>query len=288
MLLQSRYLVAYLRLRAADSLPFVKSLFSHGCRVLALGALCISFAQAAGVGKAAGQTTKEVASEPGKVVVGVHESFPWSYIESGSSIAGMEKEIIEAAFRTQGVEVQFKIFSYSRLIIEFQNKRLDFASPIAFEIPGAFYTERYLPYRDVAVSLKSKNLVVERMTDLAGKSVVAYQQAEKVLGPEFGTLVKKGQYRELPDRDSQIMMLFGDKVDIVVGETRISSCLAEKLYGREKVNVHPIFKQVPYGGAAWDKALVDKFQVGLKAIKQSGVYQKILNKPCPTLKQKDS
>ena len=83
------------------------------------------------------------------------------------------------------------------------------------------------------------------------------------------------------------MMLFDDKVDVVVGETRISSCLAEKYYGKEKVNVHPIFKQVSYGGAAWNKALVDRFQAGLKAIKQSGVYQKILDKPCPVLKLKD-
>ena len=265
---------------------FVKSLFFRSFLFLALSALFYPFAQAAGT-KVAASMTKDLAPEVSKVVVGVHESYPWSYTEPGNLIAGMEREIVEAAFRTQGVEVQFKIFSYSRLIIEFQNKRLDFASPIAFALPGAFYTEQYLPFMDVAVTLKSKNLLVEQMSDLAGKSVVAFQQAEKVLGPEFSALVNKGKYQELPDRSSQIMMLFDDKVDIVVGETRISSCLAEKYYGKDKLNVHPIFEHVSYGGAAWNKALVDKFHAGLKAIQQSGVYQKILNKPCPASKQKD-
>jgi polar amino acid transport system substrate-binding protein len=224
---------------------------------------------------------KDTPPTPQKIVVGVHESFPWSYSEPGYRIAGQEKEIIEKAFKTQNIEVQFQIFSYSRLIAEFQNKRLDFASPIAFEIPGAFYTERFLPFHDVAVTLKTKGLRVDALADLTGKSVVAYQQAEKVLGPEFSARVSKEKYQELAERDIQIQMLFDGKVDVVVGEERVSGCLTEKHFGKDKVSIHPIFKQVSYGAAAWDSTLVDQFQAGLKAIKRSGVYQKILNKPCP-------
>lgn len=112
-----------------------KSFFFKSCLFLALGAHCYSFAQVAGTAKMPAPATKDVAPEASKVVVGIHESFPWSFIEPGNLIAGMEKEIIEAAFRTQGIEVQFKIFSYSRLIVEFQNKRLDFASqwPLNFQ-----------------------------------------------------------------------------------------------------------------------------------------------------------
>jgi polar amino acid transport system substrate-binding protein len=236
---------------------------------------------------AAALTVKDIPPEKRKIVVGVHESFPWSYSEPGNVgnvITGQEKEIIEAAFMTQNIEVRFQILSYSRLIFEFENKRLDFASPIAFEIPGAFYTDKYLPFRDVAVTLKAKNTKIDQMSDLTGKSLVAYQQAEKVIGPEFSVLVRKGKYQELAERDLQIKMLFDGRVDVVVGESRISSCLAEKYYGKNSVSIHPVFKQVPYGGAAWDKDLVDQFQNGLKAIKQSGVYQNILNRPCPISK----
>ena len=224
---------------------------------------------------------KESSSATKKIVVGVHESYPWSYSTRGNPIKGQEKEIIEEAFKTQNINVEFQIMSYSRLVFEFQNKRLDFASPIAFDIPGAFYTDKYLPFRDVAVTLKSKNIQVDQMSDLSGKSVVAYQQAKTVLGPEFSAMMSKANYKELPDRDWQITMLFKGRVDVVVGESRISSCLAEKLYGKDLVTVHPVFPQVSYGGAAWDKTLVDQFQAGLKAIKQSGVYQKILNRSCP-------
>lgn len=251
----------------------MKSLLHGGLLAIAL-ALSAASAMAAPAGK-------DVAPDARRIVVGVHESFPWSYSEPGNVIAGQEKEIIEEAFKTQNIDVQFQIFSYSRLIFEFQNKRLDFASPVAFDIPGAFYTDKYLPFRDVAVTLKAKTVKVDQLSDLTGKSVVAYQQAGKVLGPEFSALVSRGKYRELAERDSQIKMLFDEMVDVVVGESRISSCLAEKYRGKDMVSVHPIFKQSPYGGAAWDKSLVDQFQAGLKAIQQSGVYQKILNRPCP-------
>src|SRR5262245_25701701 len=77
----------------------------------------------------------DIATGMKRIVVGVHESYPWSYSESGGVIAGQEMEIIEEAFKTQGIEVQFRIMSYSRLVFEFQNKRLDFASPVAFDVP---------------------------------------------------------------------------------------------------------------------------------------------------------
>lgn len=220
------------------------------------------------------------------IVVGLHESYPWSYSAPGSAILGQEKEIIEEAFRTQNIEARFQIMSYSRLVHEFQNKRLDFASPVAIEIPGAYYTDKYLPFHDVAVSLASRKVTLGTMADLAGKSVVAYQQAAKVLGPEFSTVVSKGKYQELAERDLQIKLLVDERVDVVVGEARISSCLAESLYGPDRVTVHPVFKQVSYGGASWDKTLADQFQAGLRAIRQSGVYQRILSRPCPVTKQK--
>ena len=246
----------------------------------ALAGVCLATsAMAAPAGKDGPSATR-------KIVVGVHESFPWSYSERGKVIAGQEKELIEEAFKTQHIDVEFQIMSHSRLVFEFQNKRLDFASPIAFEIPGAFYTDKYLPFRDVAVSLKAKNVKIEQMADLSRKSVVAYQQAKEVLGPEFSAVMNSAKYQEQPERDVQITMLFDGRVDVVVGESRISLCLAEKLYGKGLVTVHPVFAQVSYGAATWDKTLVDQFQAGLKAIKQSGVYQKILSRPCPVDKPK--
>lgn len=221
------------------------------------------------------------AAERRTLVVGVHESYPWSYSSPGNIIRGLEKDIIEAAFETQNIGVQFRAMSYSRLLTEFQNKRLDFASPVAIDVPGAFFSDTYLPFHDVAVTLKSRGITVDRIADLAGKSVMAYQEATKVLGPEFSSAVTKGRYTEMANRGEQIRQLFDRHVDVVVGESRISLCLAEQLFGRDQLTQHPVFAQISYGGASWDKRLMEQFQAGLKLIRQNGQYQKILARPCP-------
>lgn len=218
---------------------------------------------------------------PRKIVVGLHESYPWTFSGPGNQAQGMEKEIIEAAFKAQKIDVEFRVMSYSRLITEFQNKRLDFASPVAFDVPGAFFTEKYLPFHDIAVSLKSRGMGIAHVSDLSKKSVVAYQEATKVLGAEYSAIVMAGPYTEMADRGEQIRRLQDLRADVVVGESRISTCLAERLIGPDMISKHAIFPAISYGGAAWDKELVDQFQAGLKLIKQSGQYQKILNRPCP-------
>ena len=215
------------------------------------------------------------------VVVGVHESFPWSYSTPGNVILGLERDIIAAAFEVQNIDVQFQAMSYSRLLTEFQAKRLDFASPVAIDVPGAFFTDKFLPFHDVAVTLKSRGITIERVSDLSNKSVIAYQEATKVLGAEYSAAVAASRYTEMANRGEQIRQLFDHRADVVVGESRVSHCLAEALYGRDQITRHAVFPQVSYGGATWDKKLLEQFQAGLKAIKQSGQYQKILNRPCP-------
>lgn len=236
---------------------------------------------AVSVGCFAGGVQAATTTEGRTVVVGVHESYPWSYSSPGNVVRGLEKEIIAAAFETQNITVEFKIMSYSRLVTEFQNKRLDFASPVAIEVPGAYYTDKYLPFQDVAVTLKTRALTIDKIADLSQKTVVAYQEANKVLGPEYAAAVANARYTEMANRGEQIRQLFDQRVDTVVGESRISHCLAETLFGPDQLKKHPIFSQISYGGATWDKRLQEQFQAGLKLIKHSGQYQKILARSCP-------
>ncbi|MDT8989685.1 transporter substrate-binding domain-containing protein [Curvibacter sp. APW13] len=223
------------------------------------------------------------AAERRLVVVGVHESYPWSYSGAGNVIRGIEHDIIAAAFESQNIDVQFQSMSYSRLLTEFQGKRLDFASPVAIDVPGAFFTEKYLPFHDVAVTLKSRGIAIDRVSDLSNKTVIAYQEATKVLGAEYSAAVSTSRYTEMANRGEQIRLLFDQRVDVVVGESRLSQCLAEVLFGRDQLTRHTVFPQVSYGGATWDRKLLDQFQAGLKAIRLTGQYQRILSRPCPPL-----
>ncbi len=212
--------------------------------------------------------------------MGVHYSPPWSYVNNNGEIVGIEKEIIEGAFEKRGYNVEFKIYGYSRLIKEITDKKVDFASPIAVNIPNILPVDHYLPFHDVAMTLKSRDLKVDNVSDLKGKAVVAYQKASYVLGDEYRNVVESNTelYKEIHGRENQIQMLFRGRTDIVVGEERILVYLSEKLYGPGKVSIHPIFQKTNYGGAAWSESLVNDFNRGLEVLKNSGEYQEMLDK----------
>lgn len=214
------------------------------------------------------------------ITVGLHYSPPWSYENVNGEIVGIEKDIIEGAFEKQGYNVEFKIYGYSRLIKEMGQRKLDFASPIAVDIPNIVHTNNYLPFHDVAISLKDKHLKVEEVSDLKGKAVVAYQQASYVLGDEYRNVMNSNTklYKEIHGRENQIQLLFRGRTDIVVGEERILTYLSEKLYEPNQISIHPIFKKTNYGGAAWNEALVGDFNKGLESLISSGEYQRMLDK----------
>ncbi len=212
-----------------------------------------------------------------EILVGVHHSPPWSFKNGQGEIVGIEKDIIEKSLTSQGHTVRFKIFGYSRLLNQFSSQQLDFASPFTGPTGAASLTVNYLPFQDVSVSLKSRGLAINAIEDLAEKTVVAYQQAHRVLGKKYGELVaSQTNYKEFASRENQINLLFFKRADAVVGERRILAYIAHKNHGPDKIAIHPIFSETHYPGAAWDKQLVLDFNAGLTRLRESGEYQKIL------------
>ena len=213
-----------------------------------------------------------------EILVGVHHSPPWSFKNEQGDIVGIEKDIIEKSLTSQGHTVRFQIFGYSRLLNQFSSQQLDFASPFTGPTGAATLTVTYLPFQDVSVSLKSRGLAINAIEDLVGKRVVAYQQAHRVLGKRYDELVaSQASYKEFASRENQIELLFFNRADAVVGERRILGYIAHKNHGPDKISTHRIFPETHYPGAAWDKQVVDDFNAGLKRLRESGEYQKILD-----------
>ena len=210
--------------------------------------------------------------------VGVHISPPWSFENKLGEILGVEKDIIEKSFANKGYSVSFEIYGYSRLLVEFSNQHLDFASPITAPMEGAYLTDIYLPFQDVSVSLSRRGLRIDAIEDLVGRNVVAYQQAHQVLGEKYRNLVaSQDSYLEFAGRNNQLEMLFVERVDAVVGEKRILTYVADNNHGPDQITIHHIFPETHYGGAARSKKIVDDFNAGLVELRRSGEYEKILN-----------
>lgn len=213
------------------------------------------------------------------VLIGVHESYPWSFAE-GNTIKGAEVDFIAAALNQKGVSFKFEISGYDRLLDRIGKKQLDFASPIPDELIqkfGGAKTDDYMFYTDIAMTLKGKKISTYK--NLHGMRIVSYQQAKNFLGKDFQNALKMAKsYKELAERDGQIRMLKSKRVDVVVGEKQILLGLAKKYKIRDKVEVGLVLKKWNIQGLVFDKKLLNDFNEGLKKIKQDGTYDAIVRK----------
>lgn len=209
---------------------------------------------------------------------GLHYSEPWSFYNDAGELDGIEYQIVSRIFKQAGISVEYELHGYSRLLKQFSDKKLDCASPVAVEISGAYYTEPYLPFEDVAISLQKAELSINSVTDLSGKRVVAYQQAQNVLGESFRKAVAASNYIELAERELQLELLFSHRVDVVVGERRISHYLAAKLAPEMLLTTHRLFGEKYYPAACWRNEVSEVFNQGLKQLKQTGELTDILKR----------
>ncbi|ALS98176.1 substrate-binding periplasmic protein [Lacimicrobium alkaliphilum] len=216
-----------------------------------------------------------VAGEPPvPVKVGLHYSAPWAYADADGKLQGIDYDIVRHVFEQLGVEVEIELFAYERLIQKFRDKELDYVSPMAFEIKGAHQTRDYLDIQDVAVTRAGDGIVLQKMADLRGKAVVAYQKASEVLGADFKSALQETAYMEMADRERQLDLLINSKVDVVVGDRRVLEYFSHKNYGEGKITVHSIFPPTSYPGAFWDAELTHSFNRVLHKMREAGQLQK--------------
>lgn len=217
-----------------------------------------------------------VTAEATPLRVGLHLSAPWSFYNADGELDGIEYQLLSRIFRRAGLNVEYELHSYSRLLKQFSDKKLDCASPVAVEVAGASYSRDFLPFQDVAVSLQARHLKVDTLAQLSDKRIVAYQQAQQVLGPEFSRAISNASYLELAERELQLELLFSDRVDLVIGERRVLQYLAAMLAPQHLLTTHYLFAEKAYPAACWQPALRDVIDQGLLQLQQSGEYQHII------------
>lgn len=217
-----------------------------------------------------------VTAEATPLRVGLHLSAPWSFYNADGELDGIEYQLLSRIFRRAGLNVEYELHSYSRLLKQFSDKKLDCASPVAVEVAGASYSRDFLPFQDVAVSLQARHLKVDTLAQLSDKRIVAYQQAQQVLGPEFSRAISNASYLELAERELQLELLFSDRVDLVIGERRVLQYLAAMLAPQHLLTTHYLFAEKAYPAACWQPALRDVINQGLLQLQQSGEYQHII------------
>lgn len=150
-------------------------------------------------------------------------NFPPFFIEKGNK--GIFIDITNEIFKQlPEYTLQYIFMSNARLLHEINSgKRIDAACNIFPNSKvNAYLSVPIFRYSDVAISKKSSQLIVNKVADLQGKSIAAYQGAIDLLGTEFKEMAMKNPkyFEHAHPRETTYLML-SDSADIRVGDINI-------------------------------------------------------------------
>ncbi|WP_218048697.1 substrate-binding periplasmic protein [Curvivirga aplysinae] len=196
---------------------------------------------------------------------------------------GIEYDILKEILASQGYRMEPVFVPLSRTLYLLRNKRVDgIMSTGQIDLPGC-YTDHHITYWNYAISLSEKNYDIKSVKDLTDKRVVAFQNASEYLGYNYKKMTEKSKdYREIADQSAQVMQLFNKRADIIVGDRYIfewyrkSDQVQEMSDVTQKVTYHEIFAPSMFAAVFQDYEICNKFNDGLKQLKESGRYQEII------------
>ena len=204
---------------------------------------------------------------------------------------GMEYDIVKAALALEGHTMVPQYVPLGRVSKVMEAGRADAAMTQRPEAGlTAQFSDIYITYRNYAITLASRHLKIDRVEDLAGKSILAFQNATIYLGPSYKASVTRNPfYREEARQVSQPVLLFLGRIDVVIADRNIFNWFAHdpevtsKVDTTQAVEYHPLFPPTDYRMAFRDGALRDSFNRGLAALRASGEYARIVARYSPLL-----
>lgn len=217
-----------------------------------------------------------------EVTIGFGISKPPYIIEETKS--GLEYEIIDQALKAAGHTLKPSFAPQTRGELYLKAKEIDGAATKrkdSFE--GFFPSDVYIHYHNFTFGLKSKPLQIKKISDLSKYSVRGFQTAKNQLGVEFKTMAEANpKYFEVANQQFQVAQLFGNRVDVIIGDELIIEFFIEKIKTEQGISdeviKYDIFPLSPYTVMFHDEKLRDSFNKGLAKIKSNKTYEKLLQK----------
>ena len=195
--------------------------------------------------------------------------------------SGMEYEIIKRSFEIKDYKINPVFVPFARLFNSVEQGQYDVVGTVKEDnkLKNIYYSDEYITYENIVVSLGKYE--INTINDLKGKSIISFQNSTKYLGAEYEKIVKTiKNYSEIANQEGQVASLMNGRVDIIVIDEKIFKYYLKKskLIKSRPYIVYRIFKPTPYKLAFKNKKIRDDFNDGLKILKSSGEYEKIIKK----------
>ncbi len=217
-----------------------------------------------------------------EIRVAVGSTLPPYFILADDS--GIEMDIIRAAMAEGGRTMIPMYLEYGTMEEALQQGLVDCVSTIN-ERSGAraHYSDVVISYQNYAITLAQSRLKIDKVADLKGKAIIAFPNAHKVLGAEYAAAVADNPYYW--ERGNQLLQtgnLFLGRTQVLIGDFRIFNHYGKKLASRSQaqqpVVFHDLFPKTDYKIACNDQRIIDDFNRGLRWVRNSGLYDKIVAK----------
>jgi polar amino acid transport system substrate-binding protein len=217
-----------------------------------------------------------------RAVVGLHKP-PYIFEPTAS---GLEHELFANAMAASRCTVRWTHAPPARALAMLRQQETDVMLTARDNgTTAAHFSEPYIVYNNVAISLDARYLKISRIEDLSAYRVLAFQNARLVLGERFRTTTAEAMsYQEIAQQITQVRMLFSGRADVVVGDRRILEYLRGEVIGEAnsliqadaKIAVHELFEPTEYRAAFNDPAMRDRFNQGLAQIRANGTYARVI------------
>lgn len=200
---------------------------------------------------------------------------------------GMEMDIVRQALAYKGHQFRPVYVPFGQVAKSLQAGEVDGALTVNEQmgLSGVFFSASHITYRNVAITLQARGLTINSVQDLAGKRVVAFQDAPEILGAAFAAAVRGNPaYQEVPEQRQQVQLLFTGGTDVVVSDINIFTYYRRQTSDVDTtapVAIHNLFAPTRYHVGFLDARRRDDFNAGLQALRASGQYEAIIRKYLP-------
>ncbi|MBL4899628.1 MAG: ABC transporter substrate-binding protein [Colwellia sp.] len=211
-------------------------------------------------------------------------SKPPFVIENIEQYNGIQLDLMTEIFAVENQAVSFIHVPLARSFSSANKWHSDgiITLPSTHKQKSVFISEPYISYQNVVITLAEDNLIIDKLDDLSGKYIIAFQPARKFLGAGYNQAIENAaDYQEMADQMKQIELLFIKRTQVLVVDINI---LKHFLFNHRdpKYNkpykIHWLFLPRVYAAGFKSKAVRDQFNRGLAVIKANGTYQEVLDK----------
>ncbi|MBT1443721.1 transporter substrate-binding domain-containing protein [Shewanella sp. JM162201] len=215
--------------------------------------------------------------------IGVSFAIPPYVIQANSS--GLELDILTEALARSGHRATIHYQPLARTFRELQDGKLDgIINTQPHILDGVYYSEVVIRFQNCAFSLSGRKLSISSIADLKDKSVVAFQQAGRLLGDEFKPIAAQESYSEIAAQRNQVHVLFKGRTDVIIMERSIFGYYRKQeinsgfFDAQAPVDEHCIFPPTDYRFAFRSEKIRDDFNRGLRDISEDGTLDAIRSK----------